>query len=97
MTYFKTSDFKIFTCECFSNYWEEIIRTKNESWKFEDIEKGKKTFRFMFGEQKVIFNCCHCCFRKKIFDATVYIHNGKGYCTFSVKNHKFFNLFFVEL
>ena len=87
MTYLKTSDFKIFTCDCFSTRWKEIIETKDESYKFDEIEKGKKTFRVMFGKQKIILNCCHDCFLQKIFDAVVYVHNGKGYCTFFVKNH----------
>ena len=86
MTYFKTSDFQIVTCKCFSNYWKEIIQTKDESWKFDEIEKGKKTFRVMFGSEKTIFNCCHQCFTKKILEGDVFIHAGKGYCTFAVKN-----------
>ena len=85
MTTFKTSDFKILTCECFSNCWKEITETKDESWTFQKIEKGKKTFRIMFGKQKVILSCCHDCFLGKIYDGVVYIHNGKGFCTYSVR------------
>ena len=85
MTYFKTSDFKIFTCDCFSDDLKEITKTKNESWKFTEIEKGKKCFRIMFGEQKIILSCCHDCFLKKIFATDVYVHNDKGNCTFSTR------------
>ena len=56
MTHFVTSDFQIVTCECFCYDWKEIKESKDESWKFDDIEKGKKTFRKFFGNEKTIFH-----------------------------------------
>ena len=39
---FKTSDFIIQTCSCHYSIWK-IIRDKNDqTWKFDEIESGKK-------------------------------------------------------
>ena len=45
MTSFKTSDFTIITCDCFSYRWSKIKRDKDETWKFDDIEQGKICIR----------------------------------------------------
>ena len=59
----KTSDFIIKTCVCFFSNWKEI---RNESWEFDKIECGKKSFRKLFHQKMIIFHCCYSCFEKVI-------------------------------
>ena len=66
MTLFKTEDFTIITCSCYSYQWSQIKHTKDESWKFDEIEKGKESFRKFIYQEKSIFHCCHSCFEKSI-------------------------------
>ena len=79
MTSFKTSDFKIFTCECFCHQWKKIRETNDESWKFDEIENGKQTFRKLFADKKIIFHCCYSCMEKSIenYDNICYRRGGK--------------------
>ena len=40
----RTKSFKIITCSCYFFDWKKIKEEEDESWKFDDIEKGKKMF-----------------------------------------------------
>ena len=62
----KTSDLKIITCTCFYSSWKEIKDTKDESWKFDEIEKGRKCLRKFYFHKKTIVHCCYSCFEKLI-------------------------------
>lgn len=85
MTFFKTIDFEIVTCGCFSESWKKIKETGNELWKFDEIENGKKTFRKMFGNERVIFHCCYSCMEKIIFVNETIVTDNR-YCIFAVKH-----------
>lgn len=66
MTAFKTSDFNIATCSCYYSNWKEIKDINDESWKFDEIENGKKSIRKLFHKKMTIFHCCWSCFDKSI-------------------------------
>ena len=51
---FKTSDFIIQTCSCHYSIWKKIRDKNDETWKFDEIESGKKSFRKLF-HQKMTF------------------------------------------
>ena len=85
MTTFKTSDFKIVTCECFCYPWKKIKETNDDSWKFDEIENGKHTFRKMFGDEKIIFHCCYSCMEKSILMNDAPFSDSR-YCSYSIKH-----------
>lgn len=62
----KTKQFKIITCECYYSKWKEIKDTNDESWKFDEIEEGKKSFRKLFHKKMAIAHFCESCFEKAI-------------------------------
>ena len=84
MTSFKTSDFKIFTCECFCYQWKKIKETNDELWKFDEIEDGKQTFRKLFAGYKIIFHCCYSCMHKSILTNDLSVSNNT--CLYTIKN-----------
>ena len=63
---FRTKDFKIVTCSCYFFDWKKIKETEDESWKFDDIEKGRKCFRKVFFSKSTLVHCCHDCFEKAV-------------------------------
>ena len=81
---FKTSDFKIVTCDCFCYEWKKIKDSNDESWKFDEIENGKKTFRKMFGDKRTIFHCCYSCLEKSIMMNDVVVSDERC-CSYSIK------------
>ena len=83
MTSFKTSDFKIVTCECFCYQWKKIKETNDDLWKFDEIEDGKQTFRKLFADKKIIFHCCYSCMQKSILDVPV----SDSTCSYAIKNY----------
>ena len=85
MITFKTSDFQIVTCECFCYPWKKIKETNDESWKFDEIENGKKTFRKMFGNEGTIFHCCYSCMEKSIMTNDVVVSDSR-YCAYAIKH-----------
>ena len=88
MTLFKTSNFTIITCNCYSYQWNKIKRNKDESWKFDDIENGKDSIRKLFHQKMSIFHCCKSCFEKSVMTNpfTVTSTTPVGYCLmFNVK------------
>ena len=62
----KTSDLKFITCSCCYSTWKRIKETEDESWKFEEIENGRKSFRKFYFHKKTIVHCCYSCFEKAI-------------------------------
>ena len=66
MTLFKTTDFKLVTCECHYYEWQKIRKTNDESWKFDEIENGRESLRKMFHQKMTIFHCCISCLDKSI-------------------------------
>ena len=62
----KTSDFTIQTCSCYYSIWKRIREKDDETWKFDDIESGKQSFRRLFHWKMSIFHCCYSCFEKVI-------------------------------
>ena len=62
----KTNDFIFITCSCFYSDWKKIKETEDESWKFDEIEKGKKSLRKLYYHKKSIVHCCYSCFEKSI-------------------------------
>ena len=85
MTTFKTTDFEIVTCDCFRYEWKKIKETNDESWKFDEIENGKQTFRKMFSDAKIIFHCCYSCMEKSIFENPAPISDTR-YCSYDIKH-----------
>ena len=82
MTLLKTTDFHIVTCSCYNFIWMKIRRTKVESWKFDEIEDGKKSIRKLFHEKMTLFHCCESCLEKSIImNPFVVSANSKvGHC-----------------
>ena len=62
----KTSDFEIATCSSYCSKWKEIKDTNDESWKFDEIESGKESFRKLFHQKMTIFHYCYSCFEKSV-------------------------------
>ena len=62
----RTKSFKIITCSCYFFDWKKIKEEEDESWKSDDIEKGKKCFRKVFMSKWIQFHCCHACFEKAV-------------------------------
>ena len=62
----KTTDFKIVTCSCYYSNWKGIKDSNDESWKFDEIELGKQSFRKLFHREMTIFHYCYSCFEKSI-------------------------------
>ena len=62
----KTKDFNFITCHCNYSDWKKILDTVDESWKFDEIEKGKKSLRKLFYQKNSIVHCCYSCFEKSI-------------------------------
>ena len=85
MTTFKTSDFEIVTCKCFCNEWRKIKETHDDSWKFDEIENGKRTFRKMFGDERIIFHCCYSCMEKSILSNVAPVSDSR-YCSYAIKH-----------
>ena len=88
----RTNDFNFITCSCYYSDWKNIKETEDESWKFDEIEKGKKSFRKLYYAKKVIVHCCYSCFEKAIMMNPFIINddNAKaGFCI--IKN--FLNAF----
>ena len=48
----RIKDFTIITCLCYFSDWKKIKETEDESWVFDDIEKGKKSFRKLYFSKK---------------------------------------------
>ena len=82
MTSFKTSDFTIITCNCFSYRWSKIKRDKDETWTFDDIEQGKICIRKLIHQKMSIFHCCHACFEKSVMMNSFSVSSTSpvGYC-----------------
>ena len=88
----RTNDFNFITCSCYYSDWKNIKETEDKSWKFDEIEKGKKSFRKLYYAKKVIVHCCYSCFEKAIMMNPFIINddNAKaGFCI--IKN--FLNAF----
>lgn len=66
MTLFKTTDFDIVTCSCYNFIWMKIRRTKDECWKFDEIEEGRKSIKKLFHHKTTLFHCCESCLEKSI-------------------------------
>ena len=62
----RTKNFTIITCLCYFSDWKKIKETEDESWVFDDIEKGKKSFRKLYFSKKIMVNCCYSCFEKAV-------------------------------
>ena len=62
----KTTDFKIVTCSCYYSNWKGIKDSNDESWKFDEIELGKQSFRKLFHREMTIFHFCYSCFEKSV-------------------------------
>ena len=62
----RTNDFNFITCSCYYSDWKKIKDSEDESWKFDEIEKGKKSFRKLYYSKKIIVHCCYSCFEKAI-------------------------------
>ena len=62
----RTKDFKIVPCSCYFFDWKKIKETEDESWKFDDVEKGRNCFRKLFFSKRTLFHCCHGCFEKAV-------------------------------
>ena len=88
MTLFKTSDFTIMTCSCFCYEWKKIRESGTDSWKFDEIENGKQTFRKMFHQKSTIFHCCYSCMEKFIVinDFTISSNDSHGHCVFFIRH-----------
>ena len=88
MTLFKTSDFSIITCSCFCYAWKKIRTTGDESWKFDEIENGKKTLRKMFHQKSTIFHGCYSCLEKSILsnNFSLSTDDPNGHCIFFIKH-----------
>ena len=67
----RTSDFIIKTCACVFSNWKEIRNKNDESWEFDKIESGKKSFRKLFHQKMTIFHCCYSCFEKVMLNPIV--------------------------
>ena len=82
MTLFKTSDFKLVTCDCHYYEWQKIRKTNDDSWKFDDIENGRESLRKMFHHKMIIFHCCISCLDKAIMMNSLNIgkDSDAGYC-----------------
>ena len=87
MTFFKTVDFKIVTCDCFYYNWRKIRQSQDETWNFNDIEGGKETLRKMFHQHMTIFHCCNSCLHKAIIMSEVFISPDslEGHCILAIK------------
>ena len=81
----KTSDFIIQTCSCYYSIWKRIRDKDDETWKFDDIESGKQSFRKLFHQKMTIFHCCYSCFEKVIMMNSILIKSDAsvGYCLLS--------------
>ena len=60
----KTKDFKIVTCSCYYSNWKGTKDSDDETWKFDEIELGKPSFRKLFHQKITIFHYCYSCFEK---------------------------------
>ena len=79
----KTNDFTFITCSCYYYDWKKIKDAENDDWKFDEIEKGKKSLRKLFYQKNVVLHCCCSCFEKAIMMNPFVIEdeNAKaGYC-----------------
>ena len=81
----KTSDFIIQTCSCYYSIWKRIRDKDDETWKFDDIESGKQSFRKLFHQKMTIFHCCYSCFEKFIMMNSILIKSDAsvGHCLLS--------------
>ena len=86
---FKTSDFIIQTCSCHYSIWKKIRDKNDETWKFDEIESGKKSFRKLFHQKMTIFHYCYSCFEKVVMMNPILIkHNSKaGHCLLARTNN----------
>ena len=78
----KTSDFIIQTCSCYYSIWKRIRDKDDETWKFDDIESGKQSFRKLFHQKMTIFHCCYSCFEKVIMMNSIVLKSDAtvGHC-----------------
>ena len=74
----KTSDFIIQTCSCYYSNWKEIRKNNDETWNFDEIEPGKKSFRKLFYQKGTIFHCCYSCFEKAIMLNQIFIKSDSS-------------------
>ena len=78
----RAKDFTIITCLCYFSDWKKIKETEDESSVFDDIEKGKKSFRKLYFSKKIMVHTCHSCFEKAVmFNTFVLDEDAKaGFC-----------------
>ena len=79
----RTNDFNFITCSCYYSDWKKIKDSEDESWKFDEIEKGKKLFRKLYYSKKIIVHCCYSCFEKAIMMNPFILDEERapaGYC-----------------
>ena len=79
----KTNDFNFITCSCYYSDWKRIKNTEDESWKFDEIEKGKKSLSKLFYQKNTVVHCCYSCFEKSIMMNPFVIEDGNakaGFC-----------------
>ena len=79
----KTNDFTFITCSCYYHDWKKIKDNEDESWKFDEIEQGKKSLRKLFYQKKFVLHCCCSCFDKAIIMNPFVIEDENaiaGYC-----------------
>ena len=77
----KTTDFKIVTCSCYYSNWKGIKDSNDESWKFDEIELGKQSFRKLFHREMTIFHYCYSCFEKSIMMNPIVLSDAPaGHC-----------------
>ena len=88
----RTNDFNFITCSCYYSDWKNIKETEDESWKFDEIEKGKKSFRKLYYAKKVIVHCCYSCFEKAIMMNPFIINDDNAKAGFCIIK-KFLNAF----
>ena len=78
----KTKDFKIVTCSCYYSNWKGIKDSDDETWKFDEIELGKPSFRKLFHQKMTIFHYCYSCFEKCVMMNTLVLSSDalSGFC-----------------
>ena len=86
----RTNDLDFVTCSCYYYDWKKIKETEDESWKFDEIEKGKKSFRKLYYTKKIIVHCCHSCFEKSIMMNPFILDEERALAGYCIKR-KFLN------
>ena len=86
----RTNDFDFITCSCYYYDWKKIKDNEDESWKFDEIENGKKSFRKLYYSKKIIVHCCHSCFEKSIMMNPFILDEERALAGYCIKR-KFLN------